>query len=125
MERLGATTSRNKENTASENFLEKATAYEQEISFLKKELQKAERKAGRLALWRNVDPRDEDQRLREAEDSLLYDQQRLRQLRSNGPREESQEVSTAKRTSSADVLDEEDLAEVADAKETVSTAVSS
>lgn len=124
MERLGqfaavSTDSKdeNKENSITEHFLEKATAYEQEISWLRKELQKAERKASRLTLWRNVDPRDDDKRLADAEASLKYDQSRLNQLRSNSVREDSVSVppSDSKiETSSADVLDQEEEAEQED-----------
>eukprot|EP00977_Amphora_coffeiformis_P010190 scaffold2363_cov159-Amphora_coffeaeformis.AAC.52 len=122
MERLGGFVAlstewgdENKENTAAENFMEKATAYEQEISWLRKELQKAERKANRLALWKNVDPRDDEKRLADAEASLKHDQSRLDQLRFNGVlRDDSVSVPSGDsklETSSPDVLDQEEQAE--------------
>ena len=103
----------NKENSAAENFLEQATAYEQEISLLKKELQKAERKASRLSMWQNIDVRDDEQRLRVAEATLKHDQERLSQLQSCNLKE----FSVAKQSSivsSVDTLDDEEKAEEED-----------
>ena len=119
LEKLGSLSSDDnpddKENTAAHSFLEQATAYEQEISYLRKELQKSERRANRLALWQNVDPREEESRLQAAEASLQQDQLRLRQLQSAMESEGSPEKTrTAAAMSSTDALDEEERAEQAD-----------
>jgi kinesin family protein 4/21/27 len=117
-----------KENDVSERFVEQATAYEQEIAILHKELQKAERKANRLMMWQTVDPRDDEKllgdakkRLGDAEDNLTQDRLRLQQLQST-PAAESLEASgqlTVKpstsmaTSSSSESLDEEEHAEQA------------
>jgi kinesin family protein 4/21/27 len=103
------------------SFLEQATAYEQEISFLRKELQAAERKANRFALWQNANPQQEEQRFQAAEALLQQDRIRLRQLQSSASVGESSTdqtmVPTPAGTASPDLLDDEVQAEQADLEE--------